>query len=311
MFNKNILRWSKSLFALCLVVVFLLVGAPSAHAKRGGGRIGGGSFSRSRPSISRPNSGSRSYSPVYGSRGGGGFFFLPFFFGGGSMFSGLFGLLIIMAIAAVVLKTFQGNSGEGITGDNSKVTLLKLQVGLLAGAKQIQQNLTRLALEADTTQNSELVMVLRETVLSLLRHPEYWVYVSSAKENTTFVLAEQRYASMVMSERMKLSDEVLANQKGRQVQKTQQYLPSANDNLLLEDPSEYIVVTIVAAIAGDSLANLPPIRSSADLKQALTKLGGTAEDQLIAVEVLWEPQDETYTLTADEVVAVYPELVRI
>lgn len=227
------------------------------------------------------------------------------------MFSGLFGLLIIMAIAAVVLKTFQGNSGEGITGDNSKVTLLKLQVGLLAGAKQIQQNLTRLALEADTTQNSELVMVLRETVLSLLRHPEYWVYVSSAKENTTFVLAEQRYASMVMSERMKLSDEVLANQKGRQVQKTQQYLPSANDNLLLEDPSEYIVVTIVAAIAGDSLANLPPIRSSADLKQALTKLGGTAEDQLIAVEVLWEPQDETYTLTADEVVAVYPELVRI
>ncbi len=311
MIKKNILRYIKSLVAISLVAIFLLVGAPSAHAKRGGGRVGGGSFSRSRPSISRPNSGSRTYSPVYDSRGGGGFFFLPFFFGGGSVFNGLFGLLVIMAIASVVLKTFQGNSGEGITSDNSKVTIAKIQVGLLAGARQIQQDLTLLALEADTSNNSELVMVLRETVLSLLRHPEYWVYVSSAQENTKFALAEQKYASLVMSERMKLSDEVLTNQKGRQVQKTQQYLPSANSNLLLEDPSEYIVVTIVAAIAGDSLANLPPIRSSADLKQALTKLGGTAEDQLIAVEVLWEPQDEAYTLTADDVVTVYPELVRI
>ncbi len=311
MIKKNILRYIKSLVAISLVAIFLLVGAPSAHAKRGGGRVGGGSFSRSRPSISRPNSGSRTYSPVYDSGGGGGFFFLPFFFGGGSVFNGLFGLLVIMAIASVVLKTFQGNSGEGITSDNSKVTIAKIQVGLLAGARQIQQDLTLLALEADTSNNSELVMVLRETVLSLLRHPEYWVYVSSAQENTKFALAEQKYASLVMSERMKLSDEVLTNQKGRQVQKTQQYLPSANSNLLLEDPSEYIVVTIVAAIAGDSLANLPPIRSSADLKQALTKLGGTAEDQLIAVEVLWEPQDEAYTLTADDVVTVYPELVRI
>jgi uncharacterized membrane protein len=71
------------------------------------------------------------------------------------------------------------------------------------------------------------------------------------------------------------------------------------------------VVTILAAITGDSLANLPPIRSSADLKQALAKLGGTAEDQLIAVEVLWEPQGETYTLSADEMLAYYPDLVRI
>jgi len=310
MFNKNILRWSKTLFALCLVAIFLLVGAPSAHAKRGGGSIGGGSFSRSRPSISRPSSGSRPYTPVYGSRGGG-FFFLPFFFGGGSLFNGLFGLLVIMAIASVVLKTFQGNNGDGITGDNSKVTIAKIQVGLLAGAKQIQQKLTRLAVEADTTKNSDLVMILRETVLSLLRHPEYWVYVSSAIENTSFALAEQKYARLVMSERMKLSDEVLSNQKGRQYQKPQQLLAGANPDLLLEDPSEYIVVTIMAAVTGNSLANLPPIRSSADLKQALTKLGGTAEEQLIAVEVLWEPQGEAYTLTADEVLAVYPDLVRI
>ncbi len=306
MVNKSILRGLKTLVAVCLVLVFLLVGAPSAHAKRGGGRIGGGSFSRSRPSLSRPSSGYRS--PTYSNwGGGGGFFFFPVFFGSGSLFSGIFGLLVIMAIASVILRTFQGNSGQGITGDNSKVTLLKLQVGLLAGARHIQQDLTRLAMEADTTNNRDLVMVLRETVLSLLRHPEYWVYVSSAKELTTFARAEEKYASLVMSERMKLTDEVLSNQQGRRSQKADRYLPSAEAEL--EDPSEYIVVTIVAAIAGDM--QLPAIRSSAELKQALTKLGGTAEDQLIAVEVLWEPQGEAYTLSADEVLATYPDLVRI
>jgi uncharacterized membrane protein len=309
MLNKNFLRGLKPLLAICLIVVFLLVGAPSAHAKRGGGRVGGGSFSRSRPSLSRPSSGSRSYNPVYGNWGGGGFFFVPFFFGGGSLFSGLFGLLVLVVIASVILSAFRGSSGKGITGDNTRVTIAKIQVGLLAGAKQIQQDLTRLAMEADTTSNRDLLMVLRETVLSLLRHPEYWVYVSSAKEVTTFALAEQKYESLVMSERLKLSDEVVSNQRGRRSQKTDRYLPSPHSEL--EDPSEYIVVTILAAITGDSLANLPPIRSSADLKQALAKLGGTAEDQLIAVEVLWEPQGETYTLSADEMLAYYPDLVRI
>jgi uncharacterized membrane protein len=87
-------------------------------------------------------------------------------------------------------------------------------------------------------------------------------------------------------------------------------LPSTGD-LNLEHPSEYIVITLMAAVAGDALGNLPQIRSSEQLKQTLSALGSVSQDRLLAIEVLWEPQSTDYTLTADEVLTVYPDLIRI
>jgi uncharacterized membrane protein len=144
-----------------------------------------------------------------------------------------------------------------------------------------------------------------------MRHPEYWVYVSSANENTKFALAEQKFNSLVMSERSKLNAEVLSNVGGRILQgKTAATLPSESSSGL-EDPSEYIVVTLLLAVAGETLSKLPTLRSSADLQSALSVIGSVPTDNLLAVEVLWEPQSEDYTLTNDEVLTIYPDLVRI
>jgi uncharacterized membrane protein len=71
------------------------------------------------------------------------------------------------------------------------------------------------------------------------------------------------------------------------------------------------VVTLLLAIAGDTLSKLPSLRSSADLQSALSAIGSVPADNLLAVEVLWEPQSEEYTLTNDEILTVYPDLVRI
>ncbi|MBD2187474.1 DUF1517 domain-containing protein [Pseudanabaena mucicola] len=303
--------WTRSLLAVSLVAIAIFGNAHEAFAKRSGGRIGGSTFksapSRSAPSYSSPSrsySGSTSY---YG--GGGGFFFLPMFFGGGG---GLFGLLLLIIVAGAIIQAFRGNGdGAGITGMNSKVTVAKIQVGLLASARSLQQDLTRLALESDTSSAQGLADVTRDTVISLMRHPEYWVYVSSASENTKFALAEQKFNSLVMSERSKLNDEVLSNVGGRILSgKTTVALPSEG-SLNLEDPSEYIVVTLLLAVAGDTLSKLPTLRSSADLQSALSTIGSVPTDDLIAVEVLWEPQSEDYTLTNDEILTIYPDLVRI
>jgi uncharacterized membrane protein len=43
----------------------------------------------------------------------------------------------------------------------------------------------------------------------------------------------------------------------------------------------------------------------------LSKLGAVSSDRLLAVEILWTPQAAGETLTADEVVAEYPDLVLI
>ena len=305
--KAHITVWTRSLVVISLVAMTIFGNAHEAFAKRSGGRIGGSAF-KSSPSRSSPSrstySGSRNYS------GGGGFFFLPMFFGGGG--GGLFTLLLLVIVAGAIMQAFRGNGdGEGITGMGSKVSVAKIQVGLLSSARSLQQELTRLALESDTSTSEGLATVTRETAISLMRHPEYWVYVSSANENTKFALAEQKFNSLVMSERSKLNAEVLSNVGGRVLQgKTAAALPSEGSSGL-EDPSEYIVVTLLLAVAGETISKLPTLRSSADLQSALSVIGSVPTDNLLAVEVLWEPQSEEYTLTNDEVLTIYPDLVRI
>jgi len=309
--KANVTVWTKSLVVISLVAIAIFGNAHEAFARRSGGRIGGSSFSRSAPTRSAPsNSGGYSGSNYYGG-GGGGLFFMPMFFGGG-MGGGLFSFLLIVMVAGAILQAFRGRGNDaGLTGMDSKVTVAKIQVGLLSSARSLQQELTHLALESDTSSVDGLASLTRETAISLMRHPEYWVYVSSANENTKFALAEQKFNGLVMSERSKLNSEVLSNVGGRLLQgKTATTLPSEG-GLASEDPSEYIVVTLLLAATGDSLSKLPPLRSNEDLQAALSAIGSVPSDSLLAVEVLWEPQSEEYTLTTDEVLTIYPDLVRI
>jgi uncharacterized membrane protein len=321
--TANVKIWTRSLVvisAISLLAISVFGNAHEALARRSGGRVGGSSFrsspSRSAPSRSAPsNYGSSGSNSFYGGNssygnGGGGFFFLPMFFGGG-MGGGLFTFLLIAIVAGVIMQAFRGRNGEGITGMDSKVSVAKIQVGLLASARSLQQELTYLALESDTSSIEGLATVTRETAIALMRHPEYWVYVSSANENTKFALAEQKFNSLVMSERSKLNAEVLSNVGGRLSQSQPAATLPSQGGSLTEDPSEYIVVTLLLAVSGESISKLPVLRSTADLQSALSAIGSVPADNLLAVEVLWEPQSEEYTLTTDEVLTIYPDLVRI
>ncbi len=313
---KKIFPWLRSLLLVALIALFMFMQPDPALAKRGGGRIGGGSFRA--PTRSAPSLSGRSYrtsAPSYGNYGGnyggggfgGGLFFLPFLVGGGG--GSLIGLFALVAIAGVIMQAVRGGSESGI-GDifagKTNITVAKVQVGLLASARQIQKDLSRLALEADTSSSAGLVAILRETTVSLLRHPEYWVYVSSTKETTKLELAEQKFNALVMAERSKLNAEVISNVGSRVLQTGQ-----SQSDLSLEDPTEYIVVTLMAAVSGDALSKLPESRTSEDLRLSLAALGSVPQDQLLALEVLWEPQSEDYTLTSTEVLTIYPNLISV
>jgi uncharacterized membrane protein len=158
---KTLQKIWRSLAVLCLVALVIFTGADAALAKRGGGRIGGGAFRRA-PAPTRnlrPSNGYNGYRavpvpvPSYGyGFGGGSFFpFIPFMFGGGGS---LFSLLVVVAIAGAVLQVFRGIGGQGITQLDNKVTLAKVQVGLLAGAKKLQNDLSLLAETANTSDNA-------------------------------------------------------------------------------------------------------------------------------------------------------------
>ena len=76
------------------------------------------------------------------------------------------------------------------------------------------------------------------------------------------------------------------------------------------DVGEYVVVTILAGVAGrvSLLRKGSGGVEAAALEEALKKLGGISSRDVFAVEVLWTPQEEQDTLTTDEVLGDFPEL---
>lgn len=322
--NKKPVSIFKTLTRFCITVA-LVVGlvfaqSHSALAARTGGGFGGGSFRRpsvpTRMAPARPSAG-----PSYGYGGyGGGFgfpFMLPFLFGGGGS---LFTLLVVIAIASFVMSSLRNiTNGDGAPVSESDLTnppvsVSTLQLGLLAEARDLQPDLDRIALNANTSSAAGLAEALQESTLALLRHPEYWVYAQADEQKTRLLSAEAEFNRRTLSERSKFQQETLSNYSAQLKQKESEAanLQTAGDEataLLKQAPGEYIVVTLIVAAQGN--LGLPKVQSAQDVKQALSRLGAVGAEELLAMRVLWTPQASGDTLTADDLLESYPKLLRL
>jgi uncharacterized membrane protein len=315
--NPLFKRLGSGLLALVLVATLVLGNSGAAAAARSSGRAGGFRAPSRSGGYSAPSRSGGNVAPGYGGGyGGGGYygggggmgfpFMMPFMFGGGG---GLFGLLVFMAIASVFVQALRGVGGGGTAGTldrsgNPQVALAKVQVGLLAQARELQSDLNRIALNSDTSTDVGRTALLQEAVLALLRHPEYWAYGSSDGEVTQFSIAESVFNKVAIGERSRLKPETLTNYRGQISQVELKALPSSE--LALQEPAQYIVVSLIVAAEGKW--QIPKVHDSASLQQALRQLGSVSADQLMGVELLWMPQAEDDVLTADEVLVAYPEL---
>ena len=304
----------KSLVLLGLVFVLFFSQADSALAARSGGRIGGGSFRAPSRSYGAPT---RTYSAParggygYGYGGGFGFPFLMPFFGFGGGFGGLFSILIFIAIANFLVNTVRNVSDRAEQEEytNPTVSVSRVQVGLLAEARSLQTELDQLANVADTGTAAGRAQVLQESTLALLRHPEYFAYGTAEAQQARLDSAEAKFNQWSIAERSKFTDETLSNYNAQLKGASNATLPGETSGEIVpsqDAPGEYIVVTIVAGVQGK--VELPKIDDAEDLSASLRLLGGVSSDRLLAVEVLWTPQAEGDTLTADDLVAVYPDL---
>lgn len=315
---KKLFAWIKPLvkpFLVFALVVTLVLGQAGGAlaAGRSGGRIGGGNFRSPSRTYAPP---SRTYAPPGGGGyypGGGGFGF-PFIvpvFGIGGGFGGLFSILLFISIAGFLVRSFRRTDEVDGYSDGygtPTVSVARLQVGLLAGARSLQEDLNRLALTANTSSSAGLTQVLQETTLSLLRHPEYWVYAGSNSEQTSLSGAEGLFNRLALTERSKFNNESLSNVNNQLRQApTAGELPAAGGELVMPQSSgEYIIATIL--VATQSKLQLPTVNSTEDLRRALSQIGAIPSEQLLAVEVLWSPQAEGDTLTSDDVLGEYPDL---
>lgn len=298
-----------------VLVAGLLLSQPQASHAASGGRIGGGSFRA--PSMPRSGGYGRSYGGGYGGGynrgyggGGIGFPFIVPFFGFGSM-GGLLGLFALMAFVGVIANAMRGNGGDGPTMggyerpeaiSSGPVTLVQLQIGLLASAKDLQQDLRQLAATSDTSSSTGLQRVLQETTLALLRHPDLWVYANLENGSVPFNAAESTFNRLSMTERSKLREELTTNVGG-------QRSSSAADQSTVGDAdatNEFIAVTVL--VASRRSVNLKGIDNSEGLRESLRILGSTSSSDLMALEVIWQPDGAGDVLSADELVTAYPNL---
>ncbi|GLT90520.1 hypothetical protein SLE2022_084480 [Rubroshorea leprosula] len=291
----------------------LLMYDPNSALAASGGRIGGSSFS-SRSSSS--SSSSRSYSvprtrdpsfsysvPYYAPSpfgAGGGFFMGPAVgvgVGAGSSF-----FLILMGFAAFVLVSgfLSDRSESSVLTASEKTSVLKIQVGLLGMGRNLQRDLNRIAEVADTSTSEGLSYVLTETTLALLRNPDYCISgYSSADVKRSIEDGEKRFNQLSIEERGKFDEETLVNVNNIKRQSTTKQKAGGFSN-------EYIVITIL--VAAEGVHKLPTINGSGDLKEALQKLASIPASKIMAVEVLWTPQNENDTLSERELLEDYPLL---
>ena len=296
-------------------------------AKSSGGRSGGGSFKkrssgsssprRSSPRKSSPRSNynsrpktsspSRSYSsPRYHNN---------YTYGSGSSnHSFIFTLLLLLilggatfAVIVIVFKSLFANNSSVKQSDrerdNNIVTISKLQVALFAEAKDVQKQLSELSLSIDTNTDEGLVELLRESVLVLLRNCDYWNYVLSSSNSLNIDKAESAFQKLSVAERSKFSAETLSNFEGK-IQQREAIQPDEND------VAAYIVVTLILGTADDKPL-FEKIHSKEELQLVLEKLASMRDDYLMKFELLWSPQNEEDSLTYDELITEYTDMIKL
>lgn len=216
----------------------------------------------------------------------------------------LFLLITGGAIAAIWLIRSKRATTPVSELENDIVTVTKLQVSLLASARDIQSHLTDLSLSAELDTPEGLTEFLQESALSLLRHPEYWTHVQTHSETVkSREEAGQVFERLSIQERSKFSAETFSNVGGK-IRQNQSRPQSEGD------PASYLVVTLLLGTEDDHPL-FGPLHSAEELRSALQQVAAITPDYLLVFELLWSPQEATDSLSYDDLLTQYSDLVQI
>eukprot|EP00877_Chromochloris_zofingiensis_P006583 jgi/Chrzof1/2178/Cz11g05040.t1 len=181
-------------------------------------------------------------------------------------------------------------------------TVAKLQVAVFGQVEQFQQKLDQLAALLDTDDEDAMHELVQEVAIFLGRNLQYCAYAQSASFQTDdFDEAEQKFNQASMKERSKFKKETLINYGGRM---DRDALREQGTDVGLD---KWLCITLI--VAAEAPLKLPKIRSTQDVQKALGLIGGLGLDDVVAVELLWTPQEEGDSYSKDELLHDYPSLV--
>lgn len=306
---------------LCLIVVMLASGLVEA-APRSGSSFGGRGF-RSSPGRMAPSPGGFSRSVPSRSYGGGSsFVFLPSFgwgfggFGAGGgmgmvgtlMLLGIVGMgtvMVVRSIRRVSQRRFPPGSdyydeyGDAPT-QMDRAYVYKVQLGLGRSGRGVQKRLDEFASTGDTSTETGLAELLRQTALELMREKDAIRY-SLVEPSGPFSLTngETKLNGAAMAERSRFQIERVRGADGKL--RRSEAAPTVGAEVL-----EFLVVTVL--VATRSPLGIDKADDRAAVEAVLAELGGVAANNLLGLEVIWTPADPDDSLTETDLMTTYPEM---
>ena len=288
------------------VVLLILLACSFSWAGGTGGSMGGGSFSgggrSSSPSSSSSSSSGGYHSSTYSGGGGGGCDNSDPVIAIGFVVFALFMLVAVLASAfkpaSPLYSKYQSDGGPPGVG----VDVTVLRIGIDGRARKfVQSELARIAKIADTATVRGRVTMVREVALMLRRLRDAWVYGGAINEDLRPMDSQQTvFQHWVNDARERYREETIRNEAGVQTSTpASHYTPTSSEGAGL------ILISMIIA-ARRELFTVRSIDHGEDLRAALDGVGTLDENTLVAVEIVWQPSEDSDRMSSMELEAMYP-----
>ena len=210
-------------------------------------------------------------------------------------------------------SSFSSDDDSGSLG--SGATVVKVQIGLDADwsdSGSIMRTLSDLSLKHNSVNSrGEISRLLSDAAIALLRKQSDWN--SATVDSQLFngaSKAEPVFQRISVNERTKFEKETNGDSNWNSL------MNGESPRFLARGTNTQAVVSLVVALRGKSDAHLGSgVRSVADVRKCLQSLASEAltdeGENVMGVEVLWTPSESGTVLTERDIIADYPELIKL
>ena len=232
---------------------------------------------------------------------------------GGDMSAGMliFIIVLFVIVGLVKLKMMSDQNSFSLSSydyvpsyvpaDTADVTVLRIAIDGRA-RKFVQKELTRIAGVADTKTKEGRAAMLREVTILVRKLRDAWVYGGAVNEPMRALgSAKSVFDHHVDDARSKFEEETIRNEQGQvQTRAASEYNPRS-------DEGEGLILVSIIIAAKLELFTVRHIGNGDDLRAALDSASQILAGNLIALEVVWQPSEETDRLSSMELEAKYPK----
>jgi uncharacterized membrane protein len=229
---------------------------------------------------------------------------------GGILVVMLMFLLVFIVVGAIVSSSRDdGRFSVPTLGPIAEADVSVLRIAVDGRARKfVQTELAKVARTANTATPEGRSAMLREVALMLRKLRDAWVYGGAINEPmTTLRHAKMVFDGHVDDARARFREEVIRNADGTiRTRQASEYRPRS-------DEGEGLILVSIILAARRELFTVQHIGDGDDLRRALEMASQLTPDNLVAIEIVWQPAEESDRLSSMELEAKLPrpELIPI